>query len=460
MFELFRKNKMSRESIAAMLHTSPELLEKFERSYQEYSSPMRSDGIPFPVSGKEQECPQPSVLDPLVDRIVGELAVQTKVISFGTNGKEEHTFISENKSFVGKDEVYAIPEENRPQLTGRFIHKDIEGNSYPVLLEMYHKYLQERNPEKKKGFYNRFRQGLDILDLDGVMYRMLELNPNSMGFWLPAIFQAVADEGFFKVPATKIMKVPLPILQLTRQDFLSLTPATKNIVNRLCHMAFALDDQKEYFIKTGTFSNKFDFRNAYIHGASEVQSMGEYFLYTHSYANSLAHYDLYGTRPVTYGVSTTNEWVVREFVPALSGCKQIYHGLPLRTEYRVFADFDSGEVIGISPYWEPKMMKNRFGNCSDSKEPDMVHDYITYSAAEPDLMKEYEQGKEEVIRHVSNFIRDTNLSGQWSVDIMQNGSDFWLIDMALAENSALYGCVPEEKRRKTEENWIPDLSKK
>lgn len=38
----------------------------------------------------------------------------------------------------------------------------------------------------------------------------------------------------------------------------------------------------------------------------------------------------------------------------------------------------------------------------------------------------------------------------------QNGNDFRIIDMAVAENSAFYDYVPENLRRPTEENRIPD----
>lgn len=46
------------------------------------------------------------------------------------------------------------------------------------------------------------------------------------------------------------------------------------------------------------------------------------------------------------------------------------------------------------------------------------------------------------------------------MDIMQNGEDFWIIDMALAENSAFADCIPEGKRSPLEENWIPKLPPK
>ena len=56
-------------------------------------------------------------------------------------------------------------------------------------------------------------------------------------------------------------------------------------------------------------------------------------------------------------------------------------------------------------------------------------------------------------------IKDINMTGQWSIDIMQNGNDFYIIDMALAENSAYYNdCVSIEKRKPQIENWIPELN--
>ena len=49
------------------------------------------------------------------------------------------------------------------------------------------------------------------------------------------------------------------------------------------------------------------------------------------------------------------------------------------------------------------------------------------------------------------------LTGQWSIDIMQNGDDFWLIDMALAQDSAMAECIPNNKRKAITIDWIPRL---
>ena len=87
----------------------------------------------------------------------------------------------------------------------------------------------------------------------------------------------------------------------------------------------------------------------------------------------------------------------------------------------------------------------------------MKHDYIIYSAHEETLMRRYEENKEKVLEHIQNLLPDVSLDGQWSIDIMQNGDDFWIIDMATADTSALSSCVPAGKLKKSPEDWLPKL---
>ena len=148
---------------------------------------------------------------------------------------------------------------------------------------------------------------------------------------------------------------------------------------------------------------------------------------------------------VMYGVSSNNEWVVREFIDDVENNPTIYNGLPLHTEYRVFVDFDTEEVIGISPYWHPQVMKENLLDIGVSAPIQKNHDYINYINHEETLMKRYEDNKDLVVSEVSKLLKDCTLKGQWSIDIMQNGSDFWLIDMARASESTLSECVPKEK---------------
>lgn len=40
---------------------------------------------------------------------------------------------------------------------------------------------------------------------------------------------------------------------------------------------------------------------------------------------------------------------------------------------------------------------------------------------------------------------------------MQNGDEFWLIDMGLAEQSTFREVIPPALRRPTKEEWLPIL---
>lgn len=298
--------------------------------------------------------------------------------------------------------------------------------------------------------YNLFRQGLDIIDLDPVIYEIIGQNRNSMGYWLPELEKAADLTKFFKYPKTKVVKVSLPLLQLTRLEYSSHTPTTLKIVNNFCMKAFELDVNKKYFIKTGTYSSKFDFRNALVQGEKEVQELGEYLLYIHFQALQMAS-PL--SSPTIYGVSTTNEWVVREFVEDVENLPTIYKGMPLRTEYRFFVDFDTKEVLGVSPYWREDVMIRSFN--MDPSDPHKKHDYVIYKMHEEKLYKKFNENKESLEREISKLIKEMNLTGQWSLDVMQNGDEFYLIDMAEAASSALSDCVPKGLLKKNEENWLP-----
>lgn len=76
-------------------------------------------------------------------------------------------------------------------------------------------------------------------------------------------------------------------------------------------------------------------------------------------------------------------------------------------------------------------------------------------------MREYEATKDLVATHVAGLLPGLDLAGQWSLDIMRDGDDYWLIDMAPAERSTFYEqAVPKGKRRPMMENWIPELGGK
>ena len=468
------KELLTREEIADFIKTDPEALRAFEESYSKHviNKDSLSDNF-FAINAKQMAnekkkylisdiVADSSYLDAIIQRIVAELLDSAAVYVW--DGKEDHfeTFDSlpENYVPVSNDEIRKIPESQRPELTGFRYKRDISENDAGMILWAYREYLKCKNSAKKRKLYGVFRQGLDIQDLDPITYKIIDRNITSMGYWLPPLIGSVKKQDFFKVPATKVLKVPLPLLQLTRMEYMALTLTTMRIVDEFCYKAFDLKPSREYFIKTGTYSSKFDFRNAHVVGEKEVQELGEYLLFIHYQALCMAHYDLSGrNQPIIYGVSTTTEWVVREYIQPDPDTKEIYYGLPLRPEYRIFVDFDSDEIIGCSPYWEPKTMKKRFGHCEDSDDPDKVHDYIIYSAAEEELMEQYHKNIGNIAENLQKMIPEINLTGQWSMDIMQNKNDFYIIDMAPAATSALNECVPAGKLKDLEEDWIPRIGK-
>ena len=456
MFGLKKKKiSLTKDEIAKLLNTNPKALEEFEKAYN--SVAMESDNF-FDINSRQaveehkNNLSQVNISNDLVERIVEELVNKTAIWNFnGTEINTNNLTLNKEISYITNGDLKDIPLEERPMLTGNLMKTDLEpGTTSSALLYNYKQYLDTKN----KQFYHMFRQGLDILDLDALTYEILGTNPNAMGYWLPNIIDTVLQNGFFKVPKTTIIKVPLTLLQLTRLEYNSLNAITLKIVDEYCKKVFDLQLDGDYFIKTGTYSSKFDFRNVRVTTPKEVNELGEYLLFIHFQANMMA-----GplSRPSIYGVSTTNEWVVRDFIEDKENNGCIYHGLPLHTEYRVFVDFDTNEVLGISPYWKPDVMKKKFDEGFENENADLMHDAIIYRSMEETLMRRYEENKDLIISKVLELLPNANLCGQWSIDIMQNGNDFWLIDMALAINSALNECVPTNKLKPIKENWLPKI---
>lgn len=447
LFNIFSKDTQpTKETIASFLKTSPDALNAFEKSYwkEQNAQDQTSDNF-FKQNNRlliqANKHSKPELTDQAV--ILAETITNELLATAGYTN-------AQNLAPVTKEVLKSLPKHLRPQLSTNFIQKDIAQDSYLAIIDNYKHYKEAKNPKEAFTYYMLFLQGLDILDLDPITYEILSHNQNAMSHWLPQLTDANNKHHFFKIPETKIIKVPLPILQLTRLDYSSLTPTTLKIVNDFCLKAFKLDMTKDYFIKTGTYSSKFDFRNAIVSGENEVRELGEYLLYNHFAANQMASPLASPTIP---GVSTTNEWVVREAIPDKENNPCIYKGMPLHTEYRFFIDCDTKEILGASPYWRSDVMKQNF--LENQNDPSKKHDYVIYSMHEETLYKRYHDNIESVTKHIQTLLNDLDLKGQWSLDVMQNNDDFWLIDMALANQSALKDVVPKEKLANQTIDWLP-----
>lgn len=122
---------------------------------------------------------------------------------------------------------------------------------------------------------------------------------------------------------------------------------------------------------------------------------------------------------------------------------------------RNIEDFDTKEILGASPYWRSDVMKNEFKKVSSPQER---HDYVVYKMHEDILNQRYHESVQTVLAELKKVIPRIELTGQWSVDVMRNGNDYYIIDMALAENSALNDCVPSNRLRAYPQQWLPGES--
>lgn len=256
-----QKFYISRDRIAEILRVSPDALDAFEKAYSKAALQTEPESI-FEVNSRQAAAKNerlgddsPEELKALTERIVKELIWQTLTYTYdGKTGKIEKSLSNapEKNAPVTNQDLLRIPASLRPQLSGELMKRDLDITASAVFLFYYDKMQNGKTPKDRRDAYNRFRQGLDILDLDALAYRIIGQNRNSIGHWFPELVSAYRDSGFFRIPATTIAKVPLTLLQLTRLDYHSLTPSTIQIVDNWAHAVFRLNDERDYFVKTGT----------------------------------------------------------------------------------------------------------------------------------------------------------------------------------------------------------------
>ena len=430
------KNEMTVEKAVKIFKNSKEKFEEFEEFYKKNVLTEIPENY-FGVNSRQatDKVATAGEIDyELVKRIVDELADGTRLIEIKNSKVIEKTLTCENNPITDINELIELDKGKQVQFTKNFSKFDISPEESLKSLIFFAK----RN-------YGMFRGGLETLDLSPTLYKILDNNMNQMGYWLPK----VAEISPFKIPDTKILKVPLSLLQLGRVfEYGELTPTTFKIINEYCKKVFELDLNGTYFIKNGVFSSKFDFRNAKVTTPQEVSELGQYLFYIHQQACQMA--SLLNNKSI-YGCGTTTEWVVREYIES-SVKETIYMGLPLNTEYRIFVDFDTKAILSDNQYWNKEVMNKRF---EENRNNHDIHDVITYNMASERLEKTYNENIGKVKEMVQELLNSNiEMTGQWSVDIMQVENDFYLIDMALAENSFYYNSVPVKLRKPSAERWL------
>lgn len=260
---------------------------------------------------------------------------------------------------------------------------------------------------------------LSVSDLTPAVYERFVATPANMSHWLEPLATANRAAGSpFDVPSTMVVRLPIELAQFIRIPYEETSENDRALFNRWVFEQLELDEGKTYFIKTGMFSSKFQFANA---KCTEPLEMGEYFQVVNGFAMEV-------------GAGHSVEIVAREYIEDVEGNPTIYNGMPLRTEFRVFLDADAGTLIGTVPYWHPIVMKQALER---GVAETIRQDYQTYSAHEDKLTADYNAHLGRVERGVQKLLPHLRLTGKWSLDVMKNGDDLYLIDMAPMEQSAL-----------------------
>lgn len=285
--------------------------------------------------------------------------------------------------------------------------------------------VNAKNDRDKKQLSALISRSLSLSDLTPDVYARFSDNPNSLPNWFPQLQNALAHSYTdFKTPATKHMRLPIELAQFIRLEYQTTSKENREWFNNFLFEKLELEDDKTYFIKTGTFSSKFQFANA---KCAEPREMGEYFQVINNFA-------------MTVGAGQSVDIVVREYIEDVENNPTIYNGMPLRTEFRVFVDCDSNEVIGTVPYWHPIVMKRALKH---GLATSIQQDYQTYLAHEDKLTDDYNAYHGTIERQMKALVPALDLKGRWSIDVMKNGDELYIIDMALMDESALVELLPE-----------------
>lgn len=244
-----------------------------------------------------------------------------------------------------------------------------------------------------------------------VVYNDMKSNPNNFSNWFPKI-----EHCGINVPKSKIIQVPIDVVKsfaLEKEDDIEIIINwTKEYVMPIIRKLHGFA-----FIKNACYSNKFNASTCLVYPKDNVYSI----------ANKISEINYNG---LMNGAGGCTELIVREMLEPLPHEYTIYNGLPLRTEFRVFYDFDKHKVCYTSNYWDASYCMNGMYDANDK----LI--FSTYAPIIADRFNRHIGEVESLVdKHMKNI---SNLTGKWSIDIMMHENKYWLIDMAKANESAYF----------------------
>lgn len=254
-------------------------------------------------------------------------------------------------------------------------------------------------------------------------------NENDFSFWYPK----VKDCGI-RTPRTFFAKLPTheeePIFarKLYEAFYMESPRENMSVIQAWLDRDIIpkLEEMKltgHVFVKNARFSNKFSAKgNCNLYGLNEL-------------ARAIASINYEAMCCEADGI---DEIVVRAFIDSdrkKTPC--IYEGLPLRSEFRVFYDFDSKAPIFTANYWDFDYVYPHLHDATDR---------IVFAHEKESISANFFVHRNGIQGLVADAMQAVEgLTGQWSVDVLldEKGQP-WLIDMALAQRSAYWELRPDK----------------
>lgn len=236
-------------------------------------------------------------------------------------------------------------------------------------------------------------------------YKDCRVDKNNYSYW----YKKVKDCGI-KMANCHIYQIPFSQFKNSHSE----NPAKiksfeKYIAKKIKDLPYGM-----YNIKNGTYSDKFNFVHCMALKSEIPEKIGLI-----NYSSAIVDAEGY------------TELVVRDVIDYdYKNIPTIYNGMPLRSEFRVFYDFDKRKVLYSVNYWD-------FDYCYEHLN---ITDKIIFEHERERLEMNFVFRKDKVEALVAEHMQDVKLQGKWSVDILYNEleDEYYLIDMALAHRSAYW----------------------
>lgn len=247
-----------------------------------------------------------------------------------------------------------------------------------------------------------FEEGLQEYAIEE--YLRYSADTNNLSYWYPYI----KDIKSLRIPQTVIVPTPVEIIAaLWSEQFNHPGPIRDLIIEHVeSNIIPCMEPGVKYFVKNGTFSNKFNFQDC----ETDIEHVVDSFININYNA-------------LIVGAGGLSEFVIREFIPREPRGDTIYNGLQLRPEYRCFWHPGEREVSTIVDYWKYDEVHPNLYDYDDKR---------TFEVTRERRLHDHTEHQLEVIQRVNESFTGRKLPTDepWSIDVMYSGGDFWLIDMA------------------------------